>query len=83
MRCYGADKVDEMLARLGIETIEVDVLLARRAAAVRERTNVELPDAYALAAAIQAEKRGYDEVRIETFDKRVLKAHADLHPFTG
>src|SRR5262245_15097514 len=45
----GADTVDAMLARFGIETIEVDMALARRAAAVRARTRLKLPDAYALA----------------------------------
>jgi predicted nucleic acid-binding protein len=78
----GADKVDAMFARFGIETIRVDMDLARRAAAVRARTNLKLPDAYALATAIQAEKRGHDRVRLESFDERVLKAYAVLHPMS-
>jgi predicted nucleic acid-binding protein len=76
----GADTVDAMLVRFGIETIQVDLALARRAAAVRVRTGLKLPDAYALATAIHAEKRGHDDVRLESFDERVVKAYAALHP---
>lgn len=77
----GADTVDAMLVRFGIETIQVDLALARRAAAVRVRTRLRLPDAYALATAIHAEKRGYGDVRLESFDEKVVKAYAALHPF--
>jgi predicted nucleic acid-binding protein len=77
-----AKVVDAMLVRFGIETMTVDMALAQRAAAVRARTGLKLPDAYALATAIHAEKRGWEDVRIETFDERVLKAHAELHPFS-
>ena len=76
----GADTVDAMLVRFGIETIQVDLALARHAAAVRVRTGLKLPDAYALATAIHAEKRGYGDVRLESFDERVIKAYAALHP---
>jgi predicted nucleic acid-binding protein len=75
----GADTVDAMFARFGIETIQVDMALARRAAAIRARTKLKLPDAYALATAIHAEKRGHADVRLESFDKRVVKAHAAFH----
>ena len=74
----GADAVHEMLVRLAIETIQVDMALAQRAAAVRARTNVKLPDAYAIATAIHAEKRGDADVRLESFDERVVKAFAGL-----
>jgi predicted nucleic acid-binding protein len=76
----GADTVDAMFVRFGIETIQVDLALARRAAAVRVRTGLKLPDAYALATAIHAEKRGHKDVRLETFDAKVVKAYAALHP---
>ena len=76
----GADTVDAMFARFGIETIQIDLALARRAAAVRVRTGLKLPDAYALATAIHAEKRGHDDVRLESFDERVVAAYAALHP---
>ncbi len=76
----GAETVDAMFVRFGIETIQVDLALARRAAAVRVRTGLKLPDAYALATAIHAEKRGHADVRLETFDTKVLKAYASLHP---
>lgn len=75
----GAETVDAMFVRFGIETIQVDMDLARRTAAVRARTHLKLPDAFALSTAIHAERRGCDDVRIETFDKRVSKAFADLH----
>jgi predicted nucleic acid-binding protein len=78
-----AEIVDATFVRLGIETKQVDMALAQRAAAVRWRTGLSLPDAYALATAIHAEKRGHEDVRLESFDKRVVKAHADLHPFTA
>lgn len=75
----GADAVDEMLVRLSIETIQVDMALAQRAASVRARTNIKLPDAFAIATAIHAERRGHGDVRLESFDERVGKAYADLH----
>lgn len=74
----GADTVDAMLARFGIETIQVDMALARRAAAVRARTRLALPDAYALATAIHAAKRGDGDVRVESFDEDLVKAYAAL-----
>jgi predicted nucleic acid-binding protein len=76
----GADKVDAMLVRLGIETIQVDPALARRAVAVLVRTRLNLPDAYALATAIHAEKRGHADVRLESFDESVVRAYSALHP---
>lgn len=78
----GADTVDAMFSRFGIETIQVDMALARRAAAVRARTRLKLPDAYALATAIQAERRGHADVRLETFDEKVIKAYNALHPLS-
>jgi predicted nucleic acid-binding protein len=78
----GADTVDAMFVRFGIETIQVDMDLARRAAAVRVRTKLKLPDAYALATAIHAEHRGHDDVRLESFDQRVIKEYAALHPLS-
>ena len=75
-----ADVVDAMFVRFGIETIVVDRVLAQRAAAVRARTNLKVPDAYAVATAIHAEHRGWEDVRLESFDDDVVKAYADLHP---
>jgi predicted nucleic acid-binding protein len=79
----GAEIVDGMLVRFGIETIKVDVALAQRAAAVRARTNLKLPDAYAIATAIHAEKRGHGDARVESFDERVVNAFAELYPRAG
>ena len=73
-----AEKVDEMFVRFAIETVAVDMALAHRAASVRARTKLKLPDAFALATAIDAEVRWRDEVRLESFDEDVVKAHAAL-----
>jgi predicted nucleic acid-binding protein len=77
-----AEKVHAMFVRFGIETIVVDMALAQRAAAVRARTNLKLPDAYAVATAIHAEHRGWEDVRLESFDDAVVKAYSDLHPLS-
>jgi predicted nucleic acid-binding protein len=79
----GAETVDAMLVRFNIETIQVDMALARRAAAVRAQTRLRLPDAYALATAIHAEKRGHADVRLETFDEKVIRAYKALHPLSA
>ncbi len=76
----GAQTVDAMLARLAIEVVNVDAQLAREAAAVRARTKLKLPDSYALATALQASRGGQAEVRVETFDKKVIKAYKTLDP---
>jgi predicted nucleic acid-binding protein len=74
------DHVDAMLGHFSIEIVTVDGAFARRAAAVRARIGLRLPDAYALATAIHAEHNGHDDVRLATFDKAVLRAHGELHP---
>jgi predicted nucleic acid-binding protein len=79
LRAGAQQRVRQMLAHLNIEVIHVDPALAERAAAVRARTNLGLPDAFALATAMHAEHRGHEDVRLASFDARVLKAHADLH----
>ena len=75
-----AEKVDAMFVRFGIETIQVDMAVAQRAAAVRVRTKLKLPDAYAIATAIHAERLWREEVRIESFDKKVLNAYRKVRP---
>ena len=79
----GSETVDAMFARFGIETIQVDMALARRAAAVRARTQLKLPDAYAIATAVHAERRGHADVRLETLDGKVIKAYKALHPLSS
>jgi predicted nucleic acid-binding protein len=74
----GAKVVDAMFVRFGIETVTVDMALARRAAVLRASTKLKLPDVYALTTAIHAEHSEEEDVRLETFDKKVLKAHANL-----
>ena len=73
------DRVKTMLTQFGIETIPVDDALAERAATVQARTDLKLPDAFALATVIHAERRGAEDVQLATFDKKVIKAHAALH----
>ena len=77
-----AATVQAMFVRFGIETIVVDMALAERAASVRAQTKLKLPDAYAVATAIHAEHRGWDDVRLESFDAGVVKAYSDLYPRT-
>lgn len=72
--------VEGMLAHLGVQIIQVDKALAERAAAVRARTGLKLPDAYALATAIHGEHRGREDVKLASFDAKVLAAHQALHP---
>ncbi|MGK2938206.1 MAG: type II toxin-antitoxin system VapC family toxin [Solirubrobacteraceae bacterium] len=74
------DLVDAMFVRFNIETKQVDMDLARRAAAVRAETNLKLPDAFALATVVHAEHRGHDDVHLASFDAKVAKAHLALHP---
>lgn len=74
----GVTTVDGMLNHLGFETVEVNADLARRAAAVRVGTKLKLPDAYALATALDAETRSRAPVTVESFDKKVIAALASL-----
>ncbi len=78
LRAGAQQVVEQMLVKLGIEIVAVDMALAERAAGVRERTGIELPDAYAVATAIHAEKRGWGDVRVESFDNHVRRALAEL-----
>jgi uncharacterized protein with PIN domain len=71
----GAATVDNMFGSLGFETVSVDRALARVAAAVRVRTGLELPDGYALATALVAHGHEGADVRLESFDTRVVKAY--------
>jgi predicted nucleic acid-binding protein len=68
--------VAEMLERLAIGIVPVDAVLAQHAAAVRARTSVKLPDAFALATALHSGA----EATLASFDERVLKTYAGLRP---
>ncbi len=74
------EHVKAMLTSFSITIAAVDMAMAERAAAVRARTSLKLPDSYALAAVIHLEHRGRTGVRLASSDKKVLKAHAELHP---
>jgi predicted nucleic acid-binding protein len=80
LRVGRQEEVERMVVRFGIAIVVADGDLARRAAAVRARTGIKLPDAYALATCVHAEHRGATGVELATFDERVRKAHAALHP---
>jgi predicted nucleic acid-binding protein len=78
LRTGREDLVKQMLMQLTIETVKVDSALAERAAAVRARTGLKLPDAFALATALHTGRRGAKDVSLASFDKKVLKAYAAL-----
>jgi predicted nucleic acid-binding protein len=80
VRAGAQERVKQMLVQFNIETIPVDMALAGRTAAVRARTNLKLPDAFALATAIHAEHRGHQDVELASFDDAVVEAYAGLHP---
>jgi predicted nucleic acid-binding protein len=77
MRAGAEGRVREMLRNFSIETVPVDEPLAEVAAAVRARRNLKLPDAFAVATAMQAATPGRDDVRLASFDRAVLKAAAE------
>ena len=70
--------VEAMLGHFGFTIVPLDRPLAERAATVRARTGLKLPDAYALATVIQGERRGHENVKLVSFDKRVLAARQSL-----
>ena len=76
----GAETVDAMLVRLGIETIQIDARSPAGPPQLRVSTGLKLPDAYAVAIAIDAAKSGNDDVRLESFDAKVVDAYAALRP---
>jgi predicted nucleic acid-binding protein len=73
LRAGAHERVDRMLAQFAIDIVAVDQPLARRAAVVCAETNLKLPDAYALATALQADERGLPDVRVASFDEAVLR----------
>ena len=74
LRAGANERVERMLTQFAIEIVPADAALARRAATVRAETNLRLPDAYALATAVQADERGLPDVRLASFDEAVLRA---------
>ncbi len=78
LRAGREERVKQMLLHFTIETVDVDSALAERAATVRARTGLKLPDAFALATALHTEHRGLTDVSLASFDKKVLKAYAAL-----
>ena len=78
IRVHKQATVEAMLGHFGFTIVQVDRPLAERAATVRARTGLKLPDAYALATAIHGEQRGHDDVKLATFDTKVLAARRAL-----
>jgi predicted nucleic acid-binding protein len=78
LRAGREERVKQMLAHFTIDTVHVDGELAERAAAVRARTGLKLPDAFALATVAHAARGGSVDVSLASFDTKVLKAHAAL-----
>lgn len=74
------ERVEQALLQLNIETVPADTALSRRAAAVRARSKLKLPDAFALATLLVATHDHLDGGRLETFDARILKAQRELYP---
>src|SRR5438046_8995658 len=64
------------VVHFGIETIQVDMALARRAAAVRARTRLKSPTR---VCPRHGDSRR-EALRLETFDEKVVKAYRALHP---
>lgn len=67
--------VEDMLADHAIDVVPADRAAARAAADVRARTTLSLPDAYAVATALAA---GMNDVRLESFDREVVRAYEAL-----
>ncbi|HEX5925932.1 MAG TPA: PIN domain-containing protein [Baekduia sp.] len=78
LRAGREEHVKQMLTHFTIDTVHVDGELAERAATVRARTGLKLPDAFALATVAHAEHGGSVDVSLASFDTKVLKAHAAL-----
>jgi predicted nucleic acid-binding protein len=77
------DAVGESLRRIGLETVVVDRALAERSVGIRAMTGIFLPDAFALATALDATRGGAQEVRLETFDRAVVAAARQLGVSVG
>ena len=78
IRAGTQEVVGQMLDQFGIATIPVGGELASRAAAVRARTNLKLPDAFAVATAIDAQHHSPEDVQLASFDAAVRRAFGEL-----
>ncbi len=63
---------------LRAEIVPLDADRARKAAAIRSRTGLKLPDACVIAAALEMQGRQPDPVHIASFDKRLLAVWQNL-----
>lgn len=78
LRAGRVQTIWDMVAGLSFEIIPADTGLSSRAAAVRADKNLKLPDAFAVATALAAQRGGSDDVRLETFDQDVRNAYPTL-----
>ena len=78
LRAGRAEIVESLLSRLSIEIRPVDAVIARRGAAVRATTGLALPDAYVVAVGLQAREGGAADVRVESFNRRLLRAYSEI-----
>jgi predicted nucleic acid-binding protein len=72
-----AERLSDRVRRLRIEIVPADTPLAVAAASARSRTGLKLPDAFAVSTALAA-TRTYENVRLESFDDRVVAAFEQL-----
>ncbi len=73
----GAGRIMAMFTRFRFEIVPAEAVLARKAAEVRAQVNLKLPDAYVVATALAAAARS-DDVRLESFDRDVIRAYVDI-----
>lgn len=78
LRAGRAQTIWDMVAGLSFEIIPADTGLSSRAAAVRAEKHLKLPDAFAVATALAAQRGGNEDVRLESFDEGVRKAYPAL-----
>ena len=74
LRADVGDHLRALLRDLRVSIVTVDEGLASRAAAVRTRTRLNLPDAFVLATALELEAKTGATSHVATFDQRLLAA---------
>lgn len=73
LRKGNVEVAEHLLARLDVRIVDVDPIIARRAAVLRaEHTGLKLPDALGLATALER------DAKLQTFDERLKRIAAEL-----
>lgn len=78
IRVGRAAQVEAIVRRLGVELVPVDHAVARRAAEVRARTGLAVPDACVVASALEVVATRGGPARVATFDERLGRVAAEL-----